>query len=128
MFRQGPASDGVVEHSAHGHAVAGGTLDAEADDAAGEDIDDHQHPMTVQEDRFAAEEVDTPEAIRRLGDEGQPKCGLRRFSAMMAAMRSADGPFGPGLRRGEGEEEAIDGSEIGRPLPAAIADEQLLLE
>ena len=37
----------------------------------------------------------------------QPKCGLRRFSAMMAAMRSADGPFGPGLRRGEGEEAKI---------------------
>jgi hypothetical protein len=47
---------------------------------------------------------------------------------MMAAMSSADGPFGPGLRRGESEEEAIDGSEIGRPLPGAIADEQLVLE
>jgi hypothetical protein len=47
---------------------------------------------------------------------------------MMAAMSSADGPFGPGLRRGEGEDEAIDGSEIGRPLPGAITDEQLVLE
>jgi len=28
--------------------------------------------MTVQEDRFVAEEVDTPEAVLRLGDEGQP--------------------------------------------------------
>jgi hypothetical protein len=37
---------------------------------------------------------------------------------------SQDGPFGPGLRRGE----AIDGREIGRPLPGAIADEQLVLE
>ena len=35
----------------------------------------------------------------------QPKCGLRSFSAMMAAMSSGDGPFGPGLQRGEGEEE-----------------------
>jgi hypothetical protein len=58
----------------------------------------------------------------------QPKCGLRTFSAMMAAMSSGDGPFGPGLRRGEGEDEAIDGSEIRRPLPGAIADEQLVLE
>jgi len=46
----------------------------------------------------------------------------------MAAMSSGDGPFGPGLRRGEGEEEAIGRSEIGRPLPGAIADEQLVLE
>ena len=47
---------------------------------------------------------------------------------MMAAMSSAGGPFGPGLPRGEAEEEAIGGSEIGRPLPGAITDEQLVLE
>jgi hypothetical protein len=47
---------------------------------------------------------------------------------MMAAMSSADGPFGPGLRRDEGEEEAIGRSEIGRPFPGAITDEQLVLE
>ena len=41
---------------------------------------------------------------------------------------SQDGPFGPGLRRGEAEDEAIDGREIGRPLPGAITDEQLVLE
>ena len=47
---------------------------------------------------------------------------------MMAAMSSADGLFGPGLRRGEADDEAIDGREIGRPLPGAITDEQLVLE
>jgi hypothetical protein len=31
-------------------------------------------------------------------------------------------------QRGEAEEEAIGRSEIGRPLPGAIADEQLVLE
>ena len=46
----------------------------------------------------------------------------------MAAMSFADGPFGPGLRRGEGEDEAIDGREIGRPSTGAIIDEQLVLE
>ena len=35
----------------------------------------------------------------------QPKCGLRRFSATMAAMSSADRPYGPGLGRGDAEEE-----------------------
>jgi hypothetical protein len=47
---------------------------------------------------------------------------------MMAAMSSADRPFGPCLRRGQAEDEAIDGREIGRPLPGAIADEQLVFE
>ena len=41
---------------------------------------------------------------------------------------SQNGPFGPGLRRGEAEDEAIDGREVGRPLPGAITDEQLVLE
>jgi hypothetical protein len=31
-------------------------------------------------------------------------------------------------QRGEAENEAIDGREIGRPLPGAVADEQLVLE
>jgi hypothetical protein len=31
-------------------------------------------------------------------------------------------------QRGRAEDEAIDGSEIGRPLPGAIIDEQLVLE
>jgi hypothetical protein len=31
-------------------------------------------------------------------------------------------------QRGQAEDEAIDGTEIGRPLPAAITDEQLVLE
>ena len=31
-------------------------------------------------------------------------------------------------QRGQAEDEAIDGREIGRPLPGAITDEQLVLE
>ena len=34
----------------------------------------------------------------------QPNLGLRRFSAIMIAMSSADGPLGPGLR-GRPEDE-----------------------
>jgi hypothetical protein len=31
-------------------------------------------------------------------------------------------------QRGQAEDEAINGSEIGRPLPGEITDEQLVLE
>jgi hypothetical protein len=31
-------------------------------------------------------------------------------------------------QRGQAKDEAIDGREIGRPLPGAITDEQLVLE
>jgi len=110
--------------------------------------------MTVEEDRFAAEEVDTPKAILRSGDDGQPG---RTLWAGVAARRRRGGeepavlPPYQGLveleqcrrpdqraklrepvrtheQRGHAEDEAIDGSEIGRPLPAAITDEQLVLE
>ncbi len=36
----------------------------------------------------------------------QPKRGLRRFISTMAAMSSAEGPFGPGLRRCDEEEKS----------------------
>ncbi|MCK7499520.1 MAG: hypothetical protein MZW92_60830 [Comamonadaceae bacterium] len=41
-------------------------------DAAREHIHDQQHPVATQENRFAAEQVDTPEAILRVRDECQP--------------------------------------------------------
>src|SRR6266849_4743165 len=34
----------------------------------------------------------------------QPNLGLRRFISTMAAMSSAEGPLGPGVRRGEEED------------------------
>jgi len=69
---RGLSSDGVIEHPTYGYAVDVSTFDAKADDAAGEYFHDQQHLMTVQEDRFAAEEVDAPKAILRLSDQGQP--------------------------------------------------------
>ena len=47
-------------------------LGAEADDAATEYVHDHQHPVTTQQDRFTAEQIEAPEAVLRLRDEGQP--------------------------------------------------------
>jgi hypothetical protein len=45
----------MVEHPTYRDAFDAGTLDAKADDATGEHIHNHQHPMAVQEDRSAAE-------------------------------------------------------------------------
>ena len=71
-FRKGLPGNRVVEHPAHSYAVDVGPLDAEADDAAGEDVQDDQHPMTTQQYRLTAEQVEAPEAILRLRHEGQP--------------------------------------------------------
>ena|SRR5438067_10884720 len=39
-----------------------------------------------------------------LSDSHAAECGLRRFISPMAAMRSGDGPFGPGLRQCDKDE------------------------
>ncbi len=58
VFGQGLARDGVIEHPTYGDAVDVSTLDTEAEDTTGEHVHDDQHPVTVQENRFAAEQVD----------------------------------------------------------------------
>ena len=67
------AADGAIEHPARGDTIDVGGFDTEADDAAAENVHDQHYPMAAQEDRFAAEENDAPEAIFRVGDECQPR-------------------------------------------------------
>ena len=62
----------MVEHPTYRDAVDVGTLDTEADDAAGEHVHDDQHPVAAQQDGFAAEQVDAPQAVLDVPDECQP--------------------------------------------------------
>jgi hypothetical protein len=55
VFWERFSSDGVIEHPTYGYAVDVCALDTKTDNAAGEHIHDQQHPVTAQEDRFAAE-------------------------------------------------------------------------
>ena len=56
-FRKGLSGNNVVEHPAHGYAVDVCAVDAETDDAAGEEVQDHQHSVAAQQDRFTAEQI-----------------------------------------------------------------------
>jgi hypothetical protein len=47
--------DAQVGHPTCGYAVDVCAFDVKTDDAAGEHIHDQQHPVTAQENRFAAE-------------------------------------------------------------------------
>src|ERR1039457_5820504 len=64
--------DGTVEHAADRNPVDRSALHAEADKATREDIDHDHNPVTTQEDGFAAEQVNTPQAVLGLGEKGQP--------------------------------------------------------
>jgi len=64
--------DGTVEHAAYRNPVDRSVLHAEADKAPREDIDHDHNPVTTQEDGFAAEQVNTPQAVLGPGEKGQP--------------------------------------------------------
>src|ERR1019366_7351406 len=72
VFRQRLVGDRVIEHSTHGYPVNVSGCCTEADDAACKQIHHHQYPVAAQEDRFAAEQVDAPEAIFDVPDGYQP--------------------------------------------------------
>ena len=84
------AADGLIEHPAYRRTVDGFAADAEADDAAGEYVDDHEDPMTAKEDRFAPKQVHAPEAVLGLGDEREP--GWARVVRMICSEMLREDP------------------------------------
>ena len=66
-------SNGAVEHPAKCDTIDGSGMDAEPDDPAGVLIHDDQDPVGPQGGRFAPEQIDTPEAIFHMAQEGQPR-------------------------------------------------------
>ena len=73
VFRQGLASDGMVEHPAYGYAVDIGRFDTKTNDPSREYIHHHHDPMTAQQNGLAAEQIEAPQAIFGLRDECQPR-------------------------------------------------------
>ena len=65
-------SNGAVEHPAKSDTIDGSGMDAEPDDPAGVLIHDDQDPVDPQRGRFAPEQIDTPEAVLDVAQEGQP--------------------------------------------------------
>jgi hypothetical protein len=45
---------------------------AKPNDSTSEDVHDQHHPVAAQEYRFNAEQIDTPDAVPRVSDQGEP--------------------------------------------------------
>ena len=75
VFRFGLPSSGAIEHVAHRHAINGRGSDAEPNDSTSEDVHDQHHPMAPHEDRFNAEQIDTPDAVLGVSDESYRERG-----------------------------------------------------
>jgi hypothetical protein len=65
--------DGGIEHAADVGARHDVALHIKTDQATGELIHDHKHPVAPEHDGLAAKEVHAPEAVGGVADERQPR-------------------------------------------------------
>ena len=80
----------AVEHPTNRYAVDACMLDAEADDAPSEHVHDQHDPMAVQQDRFAAEQINAPKTVLRLGKKAEP---ARAWNQSLRAGSTSSGSF-----------------------------------
>src|SRR5262249_38749761 len=66
-------SNGAIEHPTECDTVDGSGMDAEPNDPAGILIHHGQNPVGPQGGRFAPEQIQTPETVFHVANEGQPR-------------------------------------------------------
>src|SRR5271157_1757544 len=72
MSRHALSRDGAVEHPADAGSVEIGGGDAKANDPASEHVHHNHDPIAFEQNRLTAKEIDTPEAVSSLPDDGEP--------------------------------------------------------
>ncbi len=67
------ACEDAVEHAAYDDTVEDTRMDRESDDPTAVLIHDHHDPVRSEDQRFAEEQIHTPEAVLGMVEEGQPR-------------------------------------------------------
>ena len=62
----------MIEHLAQRHPIDHPCVHSNADDSSRELVHHDEYPMRAQHDGFAAKQVDAPEAVLHVSDEGEP--------------------------------------------------------
>ena len=57
-------------------------MNRKANDSAAELIHDHHHPMSPENQRLAAKQIEAPQAVLRMPEEGQPGWARARRTAI----------------------------------------------
>ena len=81
MLREPLSRCGVVEHATSRDAIDVRRLGADADDPAREEIHDDHDPVALENNRFTTEQIDVPQAVRCVSDEGEPGWTIAAYSA-----------------------------------------------
>src|SRR6266516_5282476 len=66
------SGDYLGQHSTNRHATELSALNAKADDPACEHVHHHHDPVAAQQYRFAAEQINAPQAVLHMPDKAQP--------------------------------------------------------
>ena len=72
IFRQTCTSYRLLEHPAERQAIDDSTLDPESDDSPCVLVHDDKDPICLQGDRFTSEQIEAPQTVLHMTDEGQP--------------------------------------------------------
>jgi hypothetical protein len=62
--------NGGVEHPTEGNTIDVPRMYAKADNAPSELIHDHKHPVALQENGFTPKQVNAPQTVFRVSEEG----------------------------------------------------------
>ncbi len=73
VFRKGDSGYNAVEHQTKDHAVDVPSVDRESDDTPSKLIHDYHHPITLERNRLAAEQIDAPQTVFHVPKESQPR-------------------------------------------------------
>lgn len=94
MPRKRLSGDDLVEHRTNRHATGINALNAKADDPACEHVHHHHDPVAAQEYRFAAEQIDAPQAVLHMPDKAQPGRAIGScLGSIVFREHPADGVF-----------------------------------
>jgi hypothetical protein len=88
------SGDDLVEHPAKRGATEISALNAKANDPTCEHVHHHHDPMAAQEYRFAAKQIDAPQAVLHMPDKAQPgRTICSCFGSIVFRKHAADDVF-----------------------------------
>ena len=94
MPRKRLSGDDLAEHSANRGATGISALNAKANDPTCEHVHHHHDPMAAQEYRFAAKQIDAPQAVLYMPDKAQPGWTIGScFGSIVFREHAADDVF-----------------------------------
>src|SRR5262249_2114066 len=86
--------DDLIKHPANRRPTEISALNAKANDPTCEHVHHHHYPMAAQEDRFAAEQIDAPQAVLHMPDKAQPRRAIVPcFGSIVLREHAADDVF-----------------------------------